>query len=188
MFAGSDMDLQLLEWLDIHVFPCESAFKRVDYAPEAYQKVITHFLSNQAIYLGACQKLVDIIQQLGQRDYVGEVNVNQNAPDYCIESTEVSLVDTCTFIEYVQAKKPDFITPVVTPRFAITCNIPLMKGLSQLSGEYKVPIQTHLCKNHDEIDFTCSLFKSKDYTSVYDDYQLLNENAYAAHCVHMTDN
>ncbi|KAF1805984.1 hypothetical protein V8B55DRAFT_1486810 [Mucor lusitanicus] len=195
MFAGSGMDLQLLEWLDTHVFPCESAFKSVDHASEAYQKVITRFLSNgtttcswfATIHLGACQKLVDIIQQLGQRAYVGKVNMDQNAPDYYIESTEASLADTRTFIEYVQSKQSDLITPVVTPRFAITCSTPLMKGLSQLATEYKVPIQTHLCENHDEIDFTCSLFKSKDYTSVYDDHQLLNENAYMAHCVHMTD-
>ncbi|KAG2202490.1 hypothetical protein INT47_013106 [Mucor saturninus] len=196
MFAGSGMDLQLLEWLDTHVFPCESAFKSVEHAGKAYTKVIERFLLNgtttcswfATIHLGGCKKLVDIIQDLGQRAYVGKVNMDQNAPDYYIEDTESSLNDTRTFIEYVQEKKSNLITPVVTPRFAITCSTPLMNGLSQLANEYNVPIQTHLCENHDEIDFTCSLFKdSKDYTSVYDDHHLLNERSYMAHCVHMTD-
>lgn len=196
MFAGSGMDLQLLEWLESHVFPCESAFKDVEHASEAYTRVIERFLLNgtttcswfATIHLGACKKLVDIIEGLGQRAFIGKVNMDQNAPDYYIESTEASLDDTRAFIEYVQQKKNPLVTPVVTPRFAITCSTPLMKGLSQLANQYNVPIQTHLCENHDEIDFTCSLFKdSKDYTSVYDDHQLLNERSYMAHCVHMTD-
>ncbi|GAA5811507.1 hypothetical protein MFLAVUS_004944 [Mucor flavus] len=196
MFAGSGMDLQLLEWLESHVFPCESAFKDVEHASEAYTKVIERFLLNgtttcswfATIHLGACKKLVDIIEGLGQRAFIGKVNMDQNAPEYYIESTEASLDDTRAFIEYVQQKKNPLVTPVVTPRFAITCSTPLMKGLSQLANQYNVPIQTHLCENHDEIDFTCSLFKdSKDYTSVYDDHQLLNERSYMAHCVHMTD-
>ncbi|KAG2236958.1 guanine deaminase [Thamnidium elegans] len=196
MFAGSGMDLQLLEWLESHVFPCESAFKDVEHASEAYTKVIERFLLNgtttcswfATIHLGACKKLVDIIEGLGQRAFIGKVNMDQNAPDYYIESTEASLDDTRAFIEYVQQKNNHLVTPVVTPRFAITCSTPLMKGLSQLANQYNVPIQTHLCENHDEIDFTCSLFKdSKDYTSIYDDHQLLNERSYMAHCVHMTD-
>jgi guanine deaminase len=191
------MTLQLLEWLDANVFPCEAAFKNVEHAAEAYQKVIRRFLSNgtttcswfATIHLGACQKLVDIIEQLGQRAFVGKVNMDQNCPDFYIEeSTETSLADTRAFIEYVQKKNNSLITPVVTPRFAITCSTPLMNGLGELAKAYDVPIQTHLCENPDEIEYTCSLFKdSKDYTSVYDDHGLLNERSYMAHCVHMTD-
>ncbi|KAI9356593.1 hypothetical protein BD770DRAFT_389661, partial [Pilaira anomala] len=196
MFAGSGMDLQLLEWLESHVFPCESAFKDVEHATTAYTKVIKRFLLNgtttcswfATIHLGACKKLVDIIEDLGQRAYIGKVNMDQNSPDYYIESTESSLDDTRAFIEYVQEKKNHLVTPVVTPRFAITCSTELMQGLGQLANDYNVPIQTHLCENHDEIDFSCSLFKdSKDYTSIYDDHQLLTERSYMAHCVHMTD-
>lgn len=196
MFAGSGMDLQLLEWLESHVFPCESAFKDVEHATTAYTKVIQRFLLNgtttcswfATIHLGACKKLVDIIENLGQRAYIGKVNMDQNAPDYYIESTESSLNDTRAFIEYVQEKENHLVTPVVTPRFAITCSTELMQGLGQLANDYNVPIQTHLCENHDEIDFSCSLFKeSKDYTSIYDDHNLLTERSYMAHCVHMTD-
>lgn len=195
MFAGNGMELQLLDWLNTHTFPVESAFKNVQHAAKAYTSVIERFLSNgtttcswfATIHLDACKKLVDIIEDLGQRAYVGKVNMDQNSPDYYIEATESSLEDTRAFIEYIQQKNNNLITPVITPRFAITCSTELMQGLSQLADEYNIPIQSHLCENHDEIDFTCSIFKSKDYTSVYDDHQLLNERAYMAHCVHMTD-
>ncbi|KAI8078965.1 guanine deaminase [Gilbertella persicaria] len=196
MFAGSGMDLPLLDWLNTYTFPCESAFQNIDHASKAYTKVIQRFLANgtttcswfATIHLEACQKLVDIISDLGQRAYVGKVNMDQNAPDYYVESTSSSLQDTRTFIEYVKTKNNSLITPVVTPRFAITCSSELMHGLTQLANQHNLPIQTHLCENPDEIKLACSLFKaSKDYTSVYDDHGLLNERAYMAHCVHLTE-
>ncbi|KAI9487959.1 guanine deaminase [Zychaea mexicana] len=195
VFAGSGMDLQLLEWLNTYVFPAESSFKSPAVAKDAYNKVVSRFLRNgtttcswfATIHLDACKLLVDTIEQLGQRAYVGKVNMDQNSPDYYIEPTEASLNDTREFIEYTQSKKT-IITPVVTPRFAITCSSALMHGLGKLAQEHDVPIQTHLCENPNEIDFTCSLFpESKDYTSIYADHGLLGEKSYMAHCVYMTD-
>ncbi|KAI7903840.1 guanine deaminase [Cokeromyces recurvatus] len=195
MFAGSGMDLQLLEWLDTYVFPCESDFKDTDHAARAYEAVVRRFIKNgtttcswfATIHVESCKRLVDILHQLGQRAYVGKVNMDQNAPDYYIEKTEDSIRDTEAFIQYVQAQQ-GLVTPVITPRFAITCSSKLLNALGELADRYQVPIQSHLCENPDEISFTCSLFKdSKDYTSVYDDHGLLTERSYMAHCVHMTD-
>ncbi|ORE10916.1 guanine deaminase [Rhizopus microsporus var. microsporus] len=196
MFAGSNMDHQLLEWLNAYVFPCEAAFKDTKHAAKAYTRVIQRFLANgtttcswfATIHLDACKVLVDTIDNLGQRAYVGKVNMDQNSPEYYIESTESSLKDTREFIEYVLGKKDTLVTPVVTPRFAISCTRELMNGLGELAKEYNLPIQTHLCENLEEIKLTKSIFKdSKDYTSVYDDSNLLNEKSYMAHCVHMTE-
>ncbi|KAI8098979.1 guanine deaminase [Halteromyces radiatus] len=196
VFSGSGMDLQLLEWLNKHVFPCESAFKNVQHAEEAYTKVVSRFLKNgtttcswfATIHLAACQRLVDVVEKLGQRAYIGKVNMDQNSPDYYIETTQDSLDNTKAFIEYTQQKKNKLVTPVITPRFAIACSSTLMKGLSALAKEYNVPIQTHLCENPDEISFTRSLFPdSSSYTAIYDDHGLLGPNSYMAHCVHMTD-
>lgn len=191
------MDLQLLEWLNKHVFPAESAFKDVAHAEAAYTKVVSRFLRNgtttcswfATIHLESCQRLVDVINKLGQRAYVGKVNMDQNSPDYYIETTEDSLQNTKRFIEYTQKHSNDgLVTPVVTPRFAIACSSTLMKGLAGLAQDYKVPIQTHLCENPDEIAFTQSLFPdSASYTAIYDDHQLLGPSSYMAHCVHMTD-
>ncbi|KAG0163643.1 hypothetical protein DFQ28_011195 [Apophysomyces sp. BC1034] len=195
VFAGSGMDLPLLEWLNTYVFHVESKFQLAEYAERCYTKVVSRFLKNgtttcswfATIHLQACQILVDVVERLGQRAYVGKVNMDQNSPDYYIESTEASLRDSRAFIEYTQ-NKSSLVTPVITPRFAITCSSELMKGLAALAKEYDVPIQTHLCETLNEIDFTLSLFPdSKNYTAVYDDHGLLNDKAYMAHCVHMKD-
>lgn len=190
------MDLQLLEWLNTYVFPVEASYKSVEYAEQAYTKVVSRFLRNgtttcswfATIHLEACQRLVDIVARLGQRAFVGKVNMDQNSPDDYIEpSAQASLDATREFIEYALSASP-LVTPVITPRFAITCSSELMRGLSQLAKEYDIPIQTHLCENHNEIEFTASLFpSSRHYTGVYDDHGLLTPKSYMAHCVHMQD-
>ena len=199
--------MPLLEWLDTYTFPRESKFADRDYARKLYTKAVARSLRNgttsacwfATIHLEACKELVDIILQQGQRAYVGKVNMNQNSPDFLVETTESSVRDTRAFIEYAQAANPSteedasssssaLVTPIITPRFAISCNSELLTQLGQLATEYDLPIQSHLCENMNEIGFTMSLFpESVNYTAVYADHGLLNERTIMAHCVHMKD-
>ncbi|KAF9354897.1 hypothetical protein BGX34_010764 [Mortierella sp. NVP85] len=200
-FCGNGHDLPLLEWLDTYTFPCESKFADRDHARKLYTKSVSRSLRNgtttaswfATIHLEACKELVDIIQEQGQRAYVGKVNMNQNSPDFLIETTEDSVRDTRAFVEYVKGvnakldHKP-LVTPIITPRFAISCTSELLTELGKLAKEYDLPIQSHLCENLNEIDFTMSLFpKSANYTAVYADHGLLNDRTIMAHCVHMKD-
>ncbi|KAF9188124.1 hypothetical protein BGZ51_000841 [Haplosporangium sp. Z 767] len=200
-FCGNGHDLPLLEWLDTYTFPRESKFQCKDYARKLYTKSVARSLRNgttsacwfATIHLDACKELVDIIHEQGQRAYVGKVNMNQNSPDFLVETTETSIRDTRAFVEYVKgvnatlSHKP-LVTPIITPRFAISCNSELLTELGKLAKEYDLPIQSHLCENMNEIGFTMSLFpNSVNYTAVYADHGLLNDRTIMAHCVHMKD-
>ncbi|KAG0367985.1 hypothetical protein BGZ54_002883 [Gamsiella multidivaricata] len=200
-FCGNGHDLPLLEWLDTYTFPRESKFADKDYARKLYTKSVARSLRNgttsacwfATIHLEACKELVSIIQEQGQRAYVGKVNMNQNSPDFLVETTESSVRDTRAFIEYVkdvnaQLDHKPLVTPIITPRFAISCTSDLLTELGKLAKEYDLPIQSHLCENLNEIGFTMSLFpNSVNYTSVYADHGLLNDRTIMAHCVHMKD-
>ncbi|KAF9898334.1 hypothetical protein BX616_004167 [Lobosporangium transversale] len=200
-FCGNGHDLPLLEWLDTYTFPRESKFADKEYAHKLYTKSVARSLRNgttsacwfATIHLDACKELVNIIQEQGQRAYVGKVNMNQNSPDFLIETTESSVRDTRAFIEYVnktnaQLNHKPLITPIITPRFAISCTSDLLTELGKLAKEYNLPIQSHLCENMNEIGFTMSLFpQSVNYTAVYADHGLLNDRTIMAHCVHMKD-
>ncbi|KAI8582744.1 hypothetical protein K450DRAFT_226702 [Umbelopsis ramanniana AG] len=195
-YAATGMDLPLLDWLDTYTFPKEAEYAESEHAQNVYSKVVDRFLSCgtttcswfATIHLEASKILTDVIEEKGQRAYIGKVNMDQNSPDYYIEKTESSVSDTRTFIEYVQAKNNELLTPIITPRFAISCTSPLLKALGDLAKEYQVPIQSHLCENVAEIEFTQSLFpNSVNYTAVYDDHGLLNDKTIMAHCVHMTE-
>ncbi|KAF9968104.1 hypothetical protein BGZ70_006646 [Mortierella alpina] len=200
-FCGNGHDLPLLEWLDNFTFPREAKFVDKDYARSIYTKTVARSLRHgttsaswfATIHLDACKELVNIIQEQGQRAYVGKVNMNQNSPDNLVETTESSVRDTRAFIEYVNQvnasldHKP-LVTPIITPRFAISCTSELMTELGKLATEYNLPIQSHLCENQNEIGFTMSLFpNSVNYTAVYADHGLLNDRTIMAHCVHMKE-
>jgi guanine deaminase len=108
--------------------------------------------------------LGDIAHQIGQRAFVGKVSMDQNSPDYYIEEKSSAIKEIEDFIVTLQSKKVNctklkvglaylvnlisyFFTqypnvqPVITPRFAITCSMDLMKNLSQLASKYDVNIQ-----------------------------------------------
>lgn len=122
--------------------------------------------------------------------------MNRASFEALIETTASSVADTRAFIEYVHAINACFdgtetkplVTPIITPRFAISCTSDLLMELGKLAEEYKIPIQSHLCETPIEITSTMELFKdSANYTAIYADHGLLNHRSIMAHCVHMKE-
>ncbi|KAG7380840.1 hypothetical protein PHYPSEUDO_006733 [Phytophthora pseudosyringae] len=193
-FIGVGMHLPLLEWLETYTFPYESKFKSADYARAVYEKAVRRHLNNgtttcsyfATVHLDACKVLTDVLEQVGQRGYVGKVNMDRNGSSGLQEDTQASIDDTRAFVRYVQNKKSDLLTPVITPRFVPSCTSKLMHALAEISREHtpKLPVQSHLGENRDEVSWVKSLHpESKTYTGVYDDHGLLHERSYMAHCI-----
>ncbi|KAG6622045.1 Guanine deaminase [Phytophthora cinnamomi] len=193
-FIGVGMHLPLLQWLETYTFPYESKFQDSAYARAVYEKAVRRHLNNgtttcsyfATVHLDACKVLADILEQVGQRGFVGKVNMDRNASSGLQEDTQTSIDDTRAFVQYVQSKKNDLLTPVITPRFVPSCSSKLMHALAEISREHtpKLPVQSHLGENRDEIAWVKSLHpESKTYTGVYDDHGLLHERSYMAHCI-----
>ena len=129
-----------------------------------------------------------ICERIGQRSFIGKVNMDREAPDFYVESTEESLTETERFIEEILSMKSPLITPIITPRFVITCTERLMTGLSQLATKYNLPIQSHVSENTGEVQFVKQLFPNeKSYTNVYDTHGLLTDRTIMAHGIFLTD-
>ncbi|XP_031567451.1 guanine deaminase-like [Actinia tenebrosa] len=195
IFTGTGYDLPLLGWLEKYTFPSEAKFKDVDFAKMAYRKAVERTLKNgtttasyfATIHYDACTVLCDLVEELGQRAYIGKVCMDRNAPEFYVESTRRSVEDTERFIKYVLAKNDSLITPVITPRFVITCSEELMKGLGQLAQKYQLPIQSHLSENLREIREVNAMHPdSLNYTNLYKEMGLLTEKTYMAHCCHVS--
>lgn len=193
-FIGVGMHLPLLQWLEEYTFPYESKFEDVDYARAVYEQAVRRHLHNgtttcsyfATVHLDACKALADILEQVGQRGYVGKVNMDRNASSGLQEDTQTSIDDTRAFVDYVLKKDSDLLTPVITPRFVPSCSSKLMTALSEISREHspKLPVQSHLAENRAEISWVRSLHpESSTYTGVYDDHGLLHDRSYMAHCI-----
>ncbi|XP_070494047.1 guanine deaminase [Chironomus tepperi] len=193
---GLGLDKPLMEWLNAYTFPTETEFKDKAFAKNVYEKVVKRTLSSgttTACYFATIHKtssaiLADEAHSQGQRALVGKVAMNQYSPDHYIEQLEDSIRDNEEFIQYVKSLGSDLITPIITPRFAITCSMEMMRKLASLASKYDLPIQSHISENLDEIKFTLEIFPGhKNYAEVYDTAGLLTNKCIMAHCVHLED-
>ncbi|CAK4170194.1 unnamed protein product [Aphanomyces euteiches] len=111
--------------LNTFTFPHEANFVDPAYARNMFSKAVKRHVVHgtttcsyfATIHLEACKVLADIVHDIGQRGYLGKVNMDRHAPPELTETTDGSLRDTRAFIEYVATKQTPLITPVITPRF-----------------------------------------------------------------------
>lgn len=197
---GVGRGLTLLDWLDQITFAHEAKFADPEYARRMYTTCVTGFLQQgitTASYYGsyhgeASRILADVCLEKGQRALVGKCNMNRNAPDwYRDQSAGESLLETRALIKHVQQLDPNnlLIKPIITPRFAICCDPPLLEGLGDIIREHPdLPIQTHFNEAKDEITYTHQLFPEfGTEADLYQRFGLLNERSILAHCIFLQE-
>lgn len=194
-YMGTGTDLPLMEWLDEYTFPVEQSFQDLNVAREGYSAVIQRALKEgittamyfATIHLEASQLFADLLDDFGQRGFVGMVSMDRNSPQGYQNSTAKSLQEAETLIQYIQSKKSTLVLPVLTPRFIPTCTAELLKGLGALAKEYNVHIQSHIAESHDEQAFVETLHPGKRDSELFDQAGLLTSKTCMAHGVHLTN-
>ncbi|QSZ33648.1 hypothetical protein DSL72_005216 [Monilinia vaccinii-corymbosi] len=197
---GLGRGLEILDWLDQVTFPNEAKFEDPGHARRVYSSCVNGFIKQgitTVSYYGslhgeATKVLADICLERGQRAFVGKCNMDRNSPPYYADaSAESSLEVTKEFIAYVRHIDPNFdlVSPVLTPRFAISCTDELLAGIGQIAkANPTLPIQTHFCEAESEKSTTLSLFPSfTNEADLYESFNLLSECSILAHCTIMTD-
>ncbi|CEP63204.1 guanine deaminase LALA0_S07e04808g [Lachancea lanzarotensis] len=195
--AGIFGSSTLLDWLETYTFPLEANFKNLDSARAIYSKVVDKTLANgtttasyyTTIDADSSNLMADLCAKRGQRAFIGKVCMDQNSPDYYIETLPECQHATQKVVNHIQNElKDDKIKPILTPRFAPTCSSEMMTWLGNFAHEQGLHIQTHLSENRKELDWVKELFpESESYTDVYDSHRLLTEKTVLAHCIHLSD-
>ncbi|KAK4100221.1 Metallo-dependent hydrolase [Parathielavia hyrcaniae] len=195
----------LLDWLNTYTFPLEASLADPAKARRVYTRVIRKTLSHgttcaayyATIDVPSTNLLADLCLSHGQRALVGRVCMDQLSPDYYRDaSPDASLADTRASIAHILTADPtmSLVRPIITPRFAPACSLPLMRQLGALAHETSLPIQTHISENKSEIALVQSLFPrsatgapDNSYATVYDAAGLLTDKTILAHAVHLTE-
>ncbi|SKC91627.1 amidohydrolase family protein [Maledivibacter halophilus] len=193
--CGMGMTKQLLEWLNDYTFDLEKEFQNEEFAKEVYTKFADKLVDSgtlrACIFASSSTKgteiLFEILKKKGIGAYIGKVNMDRNAPNFIIESTEESIKGTEYLIKKYKNEK--LVKPIITPRFAPTSTDELLEKLGELTKEYSLPVQSHLSENINEINWVKELFPdSKYYLDVYDKYYLFGHTKTAmAHGIHLSD-
>lgn len=193
---GIGLDRPLLEWLDKYTFPLESQYKDVEFAAKVYDKVVQRLLANgttTACYFGSLHlegtiELAKTVLKHKQRALVGKVSMNlkNDAGYYNETTTELDQVEK--FVQTILSYKNDLVQPVITPRFAVSCDEPLMTDLAKIAQKYDCRIQSHISENLKEIEYVLEMYPScTSYGDVYDKSELLNNKCIMAHAIHLTE-
>jgi guanine deaminase len=184
---------QLLDWLEQHTFPCESAFADPEHAAQTATFFLDELLRNgttTALVFGSVHKVSveALFAEALARDMrliAGKSLMDRNAPEGLTDTVESSRADMEALIADWHGKGR--LGYAVTPRFAISCSDEQLAMAGEvLAAHPGVWMQTHLSENAHEIEETARLFPAaQDYLDVYDRFGLLRERSVFAHCVHL---
>lgn len=189
-FAGLYMDEELLDWLNHHTFPEEGKYGDLSYAKRAYDALAAELLRGATtrvsvfgtIHTDSTLMLMEILEKAGLSGYVGKVCMDRNSPDYLVETTEDSLMETERFLSL--SERFEEIRPIITPRFIPSCSDSLMRSLGTMAAERHLPLQSHLDENLSEVDWVRELCPwSQSYADAYREFGMLGPRTIMAHCV-----
>nr|XP_009681523.1 PREDICTED: guanine deaminase-like isoform X2 [Struthio camelus australis] len=196
-FAGTRVDLPLLQWLTTYTFPTEAKYKDSDFAEEVYTRVVRRTLKNgtttacyfATIYTDTSLLLAEIVDKFGQRAFVGKVcmDMNDSVPQYK-ETTADSIQETERFVKELLEKKYPRVQPIVSPRFGPSCTEDLLRALGNLAQACDLRVQSHISENEEELKLVENLFPAyQNYTDVYDKNKLLTSKAVMAHACYLSE-
>lgn len=194
-FRGTNMDLELMDWLNTYTFPEESKFKDLSYADNVYsyftdaikKSATTRVVAFSTLHVDGTLLLMDKLEKCGIRSFVGKVNMDRNSPDELREeSAEKSGEETEMWLEECERRGYRFVKPILTPRFVPSCSDELMEKLSVIRNKWRLPVQSHLSENKGEVEFVKELEPwSAFYGDAYDKFGLFggDDGCIMAHCV-----
>ncbi len=188
--------LELLPWLNTHIFPAEARFADAELAAKAARRFFGDLLAlgttTAVVYSTIHQKATDAAfneaENCGVRAAIGKMMMDQNAPEALSEDTEASLQQSNELIQQWHGKADGRLMYALAPRFAPMCTPALMRGVGKLSEKTGAYIQTHLAENLDEIAWVKKLFpECANYTDIYRHHGMLNARTLLGHGIHLDD-
>lgn len=191
-FRGLGMDMELLEWLNTYTFPEEGNYEQLEYAKKAYEifaedlkkSGTTRVCAFGTIHTKSTLLLMELLEKSGLRGYVGKVSMNRNAPPYLAEEHPVEELEKWL---YLAGEQCHHMKPILTPRFIPSCTDELLVAIGQLQERYKLPLQSHLSENKEEVKWVQSLCpEASDYGDAYHRRGTFGNNGKTvmAHCVY----
>ena len=186
----------LLEWLKDIVFPAEELFSSPEvaelFAEKFFHELLRRGTTTTSSYVTSHKDATEIAFQCAERSgiraFLGNVLMDQKAPEYLIKDTRILLRDSEELIEKWDGYDGGRLHYVLTPRFALTCSFDLLQGIGKIAKKYDVHIQSHLAESKAEIEAVMDMFSGfENYTDIYLKAGLLTEKTIMTHCVYLNN-
>jgi guanine deaminase len=193
MLAAAAKDL--LEWLKRYTFPEEARYADKSHADAAADVFLSRLLANGttsamafcSVHKQCAESLFTAASARNMALVTGKTMMDRNAIPEVQDRPEQGAQESAELYKAWHGKGR--LRYAVTPRFAVTSSDAQLK----LSGEllHALPgalMQTHISESSAEIELVKQLFpNARDYTDVYDKFNLLSDRSLFAHGIHLSD-
>lgn len=186
---------ELLDWLENYIFPEENKFTIKSYAKEIsklfFKEAISYGTTCPVIFSSVHKEATDIAfksaSDCGIKAYIGKCMMDSNSPDYMISSLEENIADSLELIDKWHNHDTGRLNYILSPRYAGSCSMELMKKVSSISNKMNIHIQSHIAENQNELKYISSLFpKADSYTEVYSNAGMLSDKVLLAHGIYLS--
>ncbi len=193
LFRGLADDLQLLDWLQLRIFPYENAHDKNSLSASV-RIGINELISGGTttiLDMGTLRHQEIIFEELissGMRAFAGKCMIDENElfPSFKA-STEDELKSTYELAKNYHNSSDGMIRYGFAPRFALSCSTGLLKETKEMMGDFKGSIfHTHSSENKNEIEEVRKRF-GKENIDYFNSINVLDEHTILAHCVHTND-
>ena len=184
--------VQLLDWLDQHIFPAEAAFADRPHADRIaalfLDELLRHGTTTALVFATVHETSVDALFEAAlarnMRIVSGKVLMDCGPPDLS-DTAESGRLQTETLIRRWRGRGR--LGYAVTPRFALTSSADQLAAAGEvLHAHPDALLHTHLAENRAEVGAVCARFpEAKDYLDVYDRFGLVGPRSVFAHAIHM---
>ncbi len=183
----------LLDWLEKYVFPEERKFEDENIARDKAERFFKELVKNgttcSMIFSSPFKKATaiafEIGKELGLRFIMGQVLMDRNAPEALLTSPDRATEDIKELARKWNGYE-DRIFYAVTPRFAVSCSMELMKKIGEIARDLNLYVQTHVAEQEEEVEIVKRDF-GKNYVEVYDEAGLIGKKSILAHGIHLSD-
>jgi cytosine/adenosine deaminase-related metal-dependent hydrolase len=193
MFRGLADDLQLLDWLQLRIFPYENAHNKNSLLSSVRLGINELLLSGTTTLLdmGTLRHQVVVFEELknsGMRAIAGKCLVDENDLFPAFNSDTKSELD-----EIYQLAKAYHNTSNgkvkygFAPRFVLSCSEKLLKESFEMKKDFEGSLyHTHSSENKNEISEVKRRHK-KENIEYFDSIGVIDDHSVLAHCIHVND-
>jgi 5-methylthioadenosine/S-adenosylhomocysteine deaminase len=182
LFRGLADDLELMDWLENHIFPAEAEHVDAEFVRWGTRLACLEMLRGGITTFVDMYYFDDVIaeeaERCGMRAVVGETLIDFPAPDN--KTWDEAIAYTRRFVERWRGHSR--ITPAVAPHAPYTVSAEHLIEAHALAGELEVPLLTHLAEDRAEIE---RVHERTGRTSIeyLEELGVLDDRMLAAHVV-----
>jgi guanine deaminase len=184
---------QLLDWLDRHIFPAETAFADPAHAhavagafcDELLRNGTTSALVFATVHAHSVDALFEAALARAMRVICGKVLMDLG-PAGLADTPATARAETEALIAAWRGRGR--LGYAVTPRFALSCSDDQLAVAGELLARHRdVLLHTHLAENTRECAEVAARFsQARDYVDVYDRFGLVGPRSVFAHGIHVS--